>query len=134
MVGDSWTHKMARICILPLVNTPVTPNHLTTVRLITGIAACAAAQAAIPVMRRTVVRWLGVTGVFTSGRIHIRAILWVQESPTMISAQMSLNVMRVAPEAITADFTAGSTNAWNSSSKRYCAAAASTPSQAPRAG
>ena len=42
MVGDSWTHKMARICILPLVNTPVTPNHLTTVRLITGIAACAA--------------------------------------------------------------------------------------------
>ena len=33
---------MARICILPLVNTPVTPNHLTTVRLITGIAACAA--------------------------------------------------------------------------------------------
>ena len=41
MVGDSWTHKMARVCILPLVNTPVTPNHLTTVRLITGIAACA---------------------------------------------------------------------------------------------
>ena len=32
---------MARVCILPLVNTPVTPNHLTTVRLITGIAACA---------------------------------------------------------------------------------------------
>jgi archaetidylinositol phosphate synthase len=42
MVGDSWTHKMARICILPLVNTPVTPNHLTAVRLFTGIAACAA--------------------------------------------------------------------------------------------
>ena len=42
MVGDSWTHKMARICILPLVNTPVTPNHLTAVRLVTGIAACAA--------------------------------------------------------------------------------------------
>ncbi len=41
MVGDSWTHKIARVCILPLVNTPVTPNHLTTVRLITGIAACA---------------------------------------------------------------------------------------------
>jgi len=42
MVGDSWTHKIARVCILPLVNTPVTPNHLTTVRLITGVAACAA--------------------------------------------------------------------------------------------
>lgn len=40
MVGDSWTHKLARVCILPLVKTPVTPNHLTTVRLITGIAAC----------------------------------------------------------------------------------------------
>mgnify|MGYP003663030406 FL=1 len=40
MVGDSWTHKIARICILPLVNTPVTPNHLTVLRLITGLAAC----------------------------------------------------------------------------------------------
>lgn len=42
MVGDSWTHKIARLCILPLVNTPVTPNHLTTLRLVTGVAACAA--------------------------------------------------------------------------------------------
>ena len=41
MVGDSWTHKIARRCILPLVGTPVTPNHLTTLRLLTGIAACA---------------------------------------------------------------------------------------------
>ena len=41
MVGDSWTHKIARVCIMPLVNTPVTPNHLTTVRLISGVAACA---------------------------------------------------------------------------------------------
>ena len=40
MVGDSWTHKMARFCILPLVNTCITPNHLTTLRLITGVAAC----------------------------------------------------------------------------------------------
>ena len=40
MVGDSWTHKLARICILPLVDTPVTPNHLTILRLITGITAC----------------------------------------------------------------------------------------------
>ncbi len=42
MVGDSWTHKIARVCILPLVDTRVTPNHLTTLRLVTGIAACAA--------------------------------------------------------------------------------------------
>ena len=41
MVGDSWTHKIARVCILPLVNTPITPNHLTTSRLVSGIAACA---------------------------------------------------------------------------------------------
>lgn len=40
MVGDSWTHKIARVCILPLVNTPVTPNHLTILRLITGLLAC----------------------------------------------------------------------------------------------
>ncbi len=42
MVGDSWTHKMARVCILPLVKTPITPNHLTILRLITGLAACGA--------------------------------------------------------------------------------------------
>ena len=42
MVGDSWTHKIARVCIMPLVNTPVTPNHLTVLRLISGLAACAA--------------------------------------------------------------------------------------------
>ncbi len=41
MVGDSWTHKIARQCILPLADTSVTPNHLTTVRLVSGIAACA---------------------------------------------------------------------------------------------
>jgi len=41
MVGDSWTHKIARWCIMPLVETPVTPNHLTTLRLVSGLAACA---------------------------------------------------------------------------------------------
>jgi archaetidylinositol phosphate synthase len=40
MVGDSWTHKIARVCILPLVRTPVTPNHLTSARLVTGVLAC----------------------------------------------------------------------------------------------
>ncbi|MBL1141022.1 MAG: CDP-alcohol phosphatidyltransferase family protein [Proteobacteria bacterium] len=42
MVGDSWTHKIARVCILPLVNTSVTPNHLTGLRFISGLAACVA--------------------------------------------------------------------------------------------
>ena len=41
------------------------------------------AHAAMPVINRTVVRWLGVMGVLTIGRMHTRAILWVQESPTM---------------------------------------------------
>ncbi len=42
MVGDSWTHKIARVCILPLVNTPITPNHLTMLRLVIGLVACSA--------------------------------------------------------------------------------------------
>ena len=42
MDGISWTHRLAKICIKPLANTSVTPNHLTTVRLVTGVAACAA--------------------------------------------------------------------------------------------
>lgn len=42
MTGDSWTHRLARVVVRPLVGTPVTPNHLTTLRLATGLAACAA--------------------------------------------------------------------------------------------
>jgi phosphatidylglycerophosphate synthase len=40
MIGSSWTHKLARVVVRPLVNTPVTPNHLTTLRLLVGLAAC----------------------------------------------------------------------------------------------
>ena len=35
----TWAHVVARWMILPLVNTSVTPNQITTVRLITGIVA-----------------------------------------------------------------------------------------------
>lgn len=42
MVGESWTHKIARVCILPLLGTSITPSHLTSLRLVTGLAACAA--------------------------------------------------------------------------------------------
>ena len=42
MSHDSWTHLIARRAIRPLLGTGVTPNHLTTLRLITGVAACAA--------------------------------------------------------------------------------------------
>jgi len=41
-VGSSWTHRIARWTILPLVGTRVTPNHLTTLRLATGLLACLA--------------------------------------------------------------------------------------------
>lgn len=41
MVGDSWTHRLARAAVRPLVGSFVTPNHLTTLRLLTGLAACA---------------------------------------------------------------------------------------------
>ena len=40
MIGQSWTHKIARVLVKPLVSTWVTPNHLTTLRIVTGIAAC----------------------------------------------------------------------------------------------
>jgi archaetidylinositol phosphate synthase len=35
----TYTHIIARWIVLPLVNTPVTPNHLTTLRLVTGLLA-----------------------------------------------------------------------------------------------
>jgi len=38
----TYVHYVGRWLILPLVNTPVTPNHLTTLRLLTGIAAAGA--------------------------------------------------------------------------------------------
>jgi phosphatidylglycerophosphate synthase len=38
----TWTHLLARALIRPLLGTAVRPNHLTTLRLLTGIAACLA--------------------------------------------------------------------------------------------
>ncbi len=45
MSGDSWTHRLARVVVRPLVGSPVTPNHVTGLRLATGLAACAALAA-----------------------------------------------------------------------------------------
>jgi phosphatidylglycerophosphate synthase len=42
MANNSWTHKIARWSVRPLVGTGVTPNHLTTLRLLAGLAACGA--------------------------------------------------------------------------------------------
>jgi hypothetical protein len=42
VIGTSWTHRLARLAIRPLLGTRVRPNHLTTLRLVTGLLACAA--------------------------------------------------------------------------------------------
>ena len=36
----AWDQRLARWMVRPLVHTPVTPNHITTVRLLLGLAAC----------------------------------------------------------------------------------------------
>jgi len=38
----SWTHRLSRVLVRPLIGTRVTPNDLTTGRLVTGLAACGA--------------------------------------------------------------------------------------------
>jgi phosphatidylglycerophosphate synthase len=49
MSHNTWIHHIARAAVLPLTKTPVTPNHLTTVRLAAGIAAASAlAVGAVP--------------------------------------------------------------------------------------
>ncbi|MEL0107970.1 MAG: CDP-alcohol phosphatidyltransferase family protein [Rhodospirillales bacterium] len=39
MSHTTHIHRIARVLIKPIINTPVRPNHVTTVRLLTGIAA-----------------------------------------------------------------------------------------------
>jgi archaetidylinositol phosphate synthase len=41
-MDTTWTHLLARPMVRPLIGTAVRPNHLTTLRLLTGIAACVA--------------------------------------------------------------------------------------------
>ena len=41
MIGGSWTHLAARPLVRPLIGTRVRPNHITTLRLLSGLAACA---------------------------------------------------------------------------------------------
>ncbi len=40
MSGESWTHLMARPLVRPMIGTWIRPNHLTTLRLVSGLAAC----------------------------------------------------------------------------------------------
>jgi archaetidylinositol phosphate synthase len=39
MSYNTWIHKFARHLVVPLVDTPITPNHLTTGRLVFGLGA-----------------------------------------------------------------------------------------------
>ena len=41
MSYNTWIHKVSRVMVKPLANTPITPNHLTTGRLFFGLAAAA---------------------------------------------------------------------------------------------
>ncbi|MCC5794074.1 MAG: CDP-alcohol phosphatidyltransferase family protein [Chromatiales bacterium] len=41
MAGPTWAHRATHPLVQVLVDTPVTPNHLTALRLLTGIAAAA---------------------------------------------------------------------------------------------
>ncbi len=42
MSHDTWIHRGVRVLVRPLARTRVTPNHLTTTRLLTGLGAAAA--------------------------------------------------------------------------------------------
>jgi len=42
MSHNTWIHSLARTVVKPLVVSPVSPNHLTTVRLATGLGAAGA--------------------------------------------------------------------------------------------
>jgi hypothetical protein len=49
MAHDSWTHRLARAAVRPLLGTRVTPNHLTTARdwaIAMGMAAAGGVTAA----------------------------------------------------------------------------------------
>lgn len=48
MSHDTWIHRGVRVLVRPLAGTPVTPNHLTTARLLTGLGAAAAFATGAP--------------------------------------------------------------------------------------
>jgi archaetidylinositol phosphate synthase len=41
MSGATWSHVIARPLVRPMIGTRIRPNHITTLRLLTGVAACA---------------------------------------------------------------------------------------------
>ncbi len=65
MSNDTWSHKLARIVARPLIGTGITPNHLTTLRLLTGLAACAC-LALGPRAMRDALPWGGTLWVLSA--------------------------------------------------------------------
>lgn len=52
MSHDTWIHRFSRVTVArPLAGTAVTPNHVTTARLVTGMAAAAAISIGLPLWR-----------------------------------------------------------------------------------
>ena len=48
MSRNTWIHRIVRPGVRPLLGTGVTPNHLTTLRLVTGVAAAVALALGTP--------------------------------------------------------------------------------------
>lgn len=67
MSHDTWLHRAVRGMVRPLSDTPVTPNHLTTARLMTGIGAAAGFASGIPLWT-----WVGA-GCFLLSMLFDRA-------------------------------------------------------------
>lgn len=62
MSWNTWSHRIARRAVRPLVGTRITPNHLTLLRLVTGVAAAAAFAAGT----NSWVFWGGVLFLFST--------------------------------------------------------------------
>jgi len=60
-LNQTYAHALARIFVRPLLGTWVRPNHLTALRLIVGLAACAL----LAVGSRTTAAWSGVLWIVT---------------------------------------------------------------------
>ena len=60
-LNQTYAHAFARIFVRPLIGTWVRPNHLTVLRLIVGLAACAL----LAVGSRTTAAWSGVLWIVT---------------------------------------------------------------------
>ncbi len=65
MRNDTWTHALARFMVRPLIGTRVRPNHLTTLRLLTGLAACLC-LAAGPALPRQALFWGGLLWILSA--------------------------------------------------------------------